>query len=124
MCILIPAIQTQQVLTNIQFDCTGRLGGHYRDGRYCDVFHGCIAGVQKISYGCPQVEERFYFDDASQKYVESISIVSTMQQISELFAHFHSDVNPPFKIPVAARQTNITLRLRVHRQFLEDNLPH
>lgn len=63
----ISSINSQQVLTNIPFECRGRLDGFLRDLRYCDVFHGCVAGIQKISYGCPQVEERFYFDDATQK---------------------------------------------------------
>ncbi|CAF1120672.1 unnamed protein product [Rotaria sordida] len=56
----------QQVLTDIPFDCKGRLDGFWSDLRYCDVFHACIAGEQKRSYGCPQVGERFYFDEKTQ----------------------------------------------------------
>ena len=68
MFILIPLTQNQQVLTNIPFDCKGRLDGFWRDTRYCDVIQGCVAGIQKISYGCPQVGERFYFDESTQRY--------------------------------------------------------
>ncbi|CAF1240526.1 unnamed protein product, partial [Didymodactylos carnosus] len=44
-----------------------RIDGHWRDTRYCDVFHACVAGAQRRSYGCPQVGERFYFDDQTQR---------------------------------------------------------
>ncbi|UJR18059.1 hypothetical protein I4U23_004959 [Adineta vaga] len=57
----------QSVLTNVPFECRGRLDGFWRDLRYCDVFHACVAGEQKRSYGCPQVGERFYFDDKTQR---------------------------------------------------------
>jgi len=62
-----PAMQNQKIVLNVAFDCKGRIDGHWRDTRYCDVFHACLAGEQKRSYGCNQVGERFYFDDASQK---------------------------------------------------------
>jgi predicted heme/steroid binding protein len=65
--ILLPPIQNQKEVINVVFDCKGRLDGHWRDGRYCDIFHACLAGEQKRSYGCNQVGERFYFDDATQK---------------------------------------------------------
>ena len=65
--LLPPPIQNQKVIVNVPFDCKGRIDGHWRDVRYCDVFHACIAGEQKRSYGCNQIGERFYFDDASQK---------------------------------------------------------
>ena len=64
---LAPAMQNQKIVLNVAFDCKGRIDGHWRDTRYCDVFHACLAGEQKRSYGCNQVGERFYFDDASQK---------------------------------------------------------
>ena len=57
----------QKIVVNVPFDCKGRIDGHWRDTRYCDVFHACIAGEQKRSYGCNQIGEHFYFDDASQK---------------------------------------------------------
>jgi hypothetical protein len=60
-----PTLQ-QQILTNIPFECGGRPDGFWRDLRYCDVFHACVGGEQKRSYGCPQVGERFYFDDTKQ----------------------------------------------------------
>ncbi|CAF1478555.1 unnamed protein product [Adineta ricciae] len=65
--LLPPPMQNQKVVLNVPFDCKGRIDGHWRDTRYCDVFHACIAGVQKRSYGCNQIGERFYFDDATQK---------------------------------------------------------
>ena len=65
--LLPPPVQNQKVIVNVPFDCKGRIDGHWRDGRYCDVFHACISGEQKRSYGCNQIGERFYFDDVSQK---------------------------------------------------------
>jgi hypothetical protein len=65
--LLPPPIQNQKIVVNVAFDCKGRIDGHWRDTRYCDVFHACISGEQKRSYGCNQIGERFYFDDASQK---------------------------------------------------------
>ena len=65
--LLPPPVQNQKEVVNVPFDCKGRIDGHWRDARYCDVFHACLAGEQKRSYACFQVAERFYFDDASQK---------------------------------------------------------
>jgi hypothetical protein len=65
--LLPPPIHNQKVVVNVPFDCKGRIDGHWRDTRYCDVFHACVAGVQQRSYACYQVGQRFYFDDASQK---------------------------------------------------------
>jgi len=66
--LLPPPAQNQKIVVNVQYDCKGRIDGHWRDTRYCDIFHACISGEQKRSYGCNQIGERFYFDDASQKY--------------------------------------------------------
>jgi hypothetical protein len=63
---LIP-MKNQKLIVNVPFDCKGRIDGHWRDTRYCDIFHACLAGEQKRSYGCNQIGERFYFDDVSQK---------------------------------------------------------
>ncbi|CAF1471049.1 unnamed protein product [Adineta steineri] len=65
--LLPPAMQNQKIVVNVPFDCKGRIDGHWRDTRYCDIFHACLAGEQKRSYGCNQIGERFYFDDATQK---------------------------------------------------------
>lgn len=65
--LLPPPTHNQKEVVNVPFDCKGRIDGHWRDTRYCDVFHACLAGEQKRSYACYQVAERFYFDDASQK---------------------------------------------------------
>jgi hypothetical protein len=59
--------QKEVPIANVPFDCKGRLDGHWRDARYCDIFHACIAGIQKRSYACYQFGERFYFDDSTQK---------------------------------------------------------
>lgn len=66
--LLPPPMHNQKVVVDVPYDCRGRVDGHWRDQRYCDVFHACIAGEQKRSYGCNQIGERFYFDDVSQKY--------------------------------------------------------
>lgn len=65
--ILICPTLNQQVVTDVQFECRGRRDGFWRDLRYCDVFHACVAGEQKRSYGCPQPGERFYFNEATQR---------------------------------------------------------
>jgi hypothetical protein len=65
--LLPPPTLNQKEVKNVPFDCKGRLDGHWRDVRYCDVFHACIAGEQKRSYACFQVGERFFFDDVTQK---------------------------------------------------------
>ncbi|CAF4763326.1 unnamed protein product [Rotaria socialis] len=65
--LLPPPMHNQKVVVDVPFDCKGRIDGHWRDVRYCDIFHACIAGEQKRSYGCNQIGEKFYFDDASQK---------------------------------------------------------
>ena len=65
--VLLPATPNQKDVITVPFDCKGRIDGHWRDGRYCDIFHACLSGEQKRSYGCNQVGERFYFDDVTQK---------------------------------------------------------
>ena len=65
--LLPPPVPNQKEVMNVPFDCKGRIDGHWRDTQYCDIFHACLAGEQKRSYGCNQISERFYFDDASQK---------------------------------------------------------
>lgn len=67
--LLPPPTLNQKEVVNVPFDCKGRYDGHWRDSRYCDVFHACIAGEQKRSYACFQIGERFYFDDAAQMSV-------------------------------------------------------
>ncbi|CAF5215326.1 unnamed protein product, partial [Rotaria magnacalcarata] len=52
--LLPPPVQNQKVILDVVFDCKGRIDGHWRDTRYCDVFHACLAGEQKRSYGCKQ----------------------------------------------------------------------
>jgi len=65
--ILLPSTENQKEVINVPFDCRTRIDGHWRDAKFCDVFHACLSGVQKRSYRCTQLGERFYFDDATQK---------------------------------------------------------
>jgi hypothetical protein len=57
----------ENLITGIQFDCQSRTTGHWRDGRYCDVFHACVYGQQKKTYSCPYVGERSYYDEGLKR---------------------------------------------------------
>lgn len=59
--------EDQNLITGISFDCSGKVSGFYRDTRYCDVFHACVYGKQLKTYPCPQVGDKFYFDEKTQK---------------------------------------------------------
>jgi hypothetical protein len=54
------------LITGIQFDCTGKPTGFYKDTKYCDLFHVCVGFKQRKTYGCPQIGDKFYYDDASK----------------------------------------------------------
>jgi hypothetical protein len=45
----------------------GKLNGHWKDTRFCDVFHACISGEQKKTYSCAQLGERIYFDETTRR---------------------------------------------------------
>lgn len=57
----------EELVSGIPFDCRGRPNGHWRDLRYCDVFHACISGEQKKTYSCAQLGERIYFDETTRR---------------------------------------------------------
>ncbi|CAF1171657.1 unnamed protein product [Adineta ricciae] len=65
--ILVSPTINQILLTNVPFECRSKQDGFWRDLRYCDVIQVCVGGEQKRSYGCPQVGERFYFDEQTQR---------------------------------------------------------
>lgn len=58
----------EELVSGIPFDCRGRPNGHWRDQRYCDVFHACISGEQKKTYSCAQLGERIYFDETTRRF--------------------------------------------------------
>jgi len=55
------------LIYGVSFTCTGKPTGFYRDTNYCDIFHVCLANIQMKTYPCPQVGERFYFDQVSKR---------------------------------------------------------
>lgn len=57
----------ENLIYGITFDCSGKQTGFYRDTRYCDIFHVCVNSVQKKTYACPQVGDRFYYDESTRK---------------------------------------------------------
>lgn len=57
----------ENLIGGVPFDCSYKPTGHWRDGKYCDIFHACVFGQQRKSYACPFVGERTYFDQVSKK---------------------------------------------------------
>jgi len=57
----------ESTIGGIPFDCRGRPTGHWRDTRFCDIFHACVHGYQRKTYACPIVGERTYFDEITKK---------------------------------------------------------
>lgn len=57
----------ENLIMGISFDCTGKPTGPNKDTKYCDIFHACVYGQQQKTYACPQIGDRFYFDEASQR---------------------------------------------------------
>ncbi|RNA07284.1 hypothetical protein BpHYR1_033790 [Brachionus plicatilis] len=57
----------ENLVGGIDFDCSTRPTGHWRDSNYCDIFHACVFGHQKKTYSCPYVGEYTYFDDLTHK---------------------------------------------------------
>jgi len=45
----------ENTIGGIPFDCRGRPTGHWRDTRFCDIFHACVHGYQRKTYACPIV---------------------------------------------------------------------
>lgn len=57
----------ENLIGGVAFDCTYKPTGHWRDEKYCDIFHACVFGQQRKSYACPFVGERTYFDEVSRR---------------------------------------------------------
>jgi hypothetical protein len=57
----------ENTIGGIPFDCRGRPTGHWRDTRFCDIFHACVHGYQRKTYACPIVGERTYFDEITKR---------------------------------------------------------
>ncbi|CAF0988220.1 unnamed protein product [Brachionus calyciflorus] len=57
----------ENLIGGIQFDCATRPTGHWRDGKFCDIFHACVHGQQRKTYVCPIVGERTYFDEVTKR---------------------------------------------------------
>ena len=57
----------EETIMGVTFDCRGKANGHWRDTRYCDVFHACIGGEQRKTYSCAQLGERVFFDENTKR---------------------------------------------------------
>ncbi|RNA07289.1 hypothetical protein BpHYR1_033795 [Brachionus plicatilis] len=57
----------ENLIGGLDFNCQGRATGHFRDVKFCDVFHACVFGKRKKTYACPFVGEAQYFDDANRR---------------------------------------------------------
>ncbi len=57
----------EELVSGIPFDCRNKANGHWRDGKFCDVFHACISGEQRKTYSCPQTGDRTYFDEITKR---------------------------------------------------------
>ena len=57
----------ENTIGGIPFDCRGRPTGHWRDTRFCDIFHACVHGYHRKTYACPIVGERTYFDEITKR---------------------------------------------------------
>lgn len=57
----------ENLIGGIPFDCTIRPTGHWRDSKYCDIFHACVFGSQRKTYSCAFVGEHTYFDDVTKR---------------------------------------------------------
>jgi hypothetical protein len=93
----------ENLVGGIPFDCRGRSTGHWRDNKYCDIFHACVYGIQRKTYVCPYVGERTYFDETTRRYHlyptfnnpfynDSNPIISFID--ANLYIEIHMDVAP------------------------------
>lgn len=57
----------ENLIGGLNYNCHGRPTGHYRDTKFCDVFHACVFGQQRKTYACPFVGEPQYFDDITRR---------------------------------------------------------
>ncbi len=61
----------EDLVSGIAFDCHTKPAGHWRDTRFCDIYHACINGEQKKTYKCAQMSERVYFDEQTKRYLNT-----------------------------------------------------
>lgn len=64
---VMPLNTREETIVGVSFDCRSKPNGHWRDTRYCDVFHACIGGEQRKTYSCAQIGERVYFDEVTKR---------------------------------------------------------
>lgn len=57
----------ENLIGGLEFNCQGKATGHYRDKKFCDVFHACVFGKRRKTYACPFVGEAQYFDDLTRR---------------------------------------------------------
>jgi hypothetical protein len=58
----------ETLVGGIPFDCAGRPSGHWRDGKFCDIFHACVFGYQRKTYACPfSYGERTFFSEITRR---------------------------------------------------------
>ncbi len=62
----------ENLINGISFDCSGKPTGPNKDPKYCDIFHACVYGQQQKTYACPQIGDRFFFDEVTQRFVKII----------------------------------------------------
>jgi hypothetical protein len=65
-------IVIENLVGGVLFECSNLPTGHYRDGRYCDIFHACVYGQQRKTYACPIVGERTYFDELTNRFISKL----------------------------------------------------
>lgn len=59
---------SENLIYGVQFDCTGKPTGFYKNPKYCDLFHVCVGQRLKKTYPCPQVGgDRFYYDESTRR---------------------------------------------------------
>ena len=83
----------ETLVGGIPFDCSGRPSGHWRDGKFCDIFHACVFGYQRKTYACPfSYGERTYFSEITRRYFKSFKIFIKSLSISNFVFNFEMRV--------------------------------
>ena len=102
----------ETLVGGIPFDCAGRPSGHWRDGKFCDIFHACVFGYQRKTYACPfSYGERTYFSEITRRYFNLFKIFIKSLSISNLYILFQLDASLLEEMP-AALQTYGTIKKR------------
>jgi hypothetical protein len=98
----------EDVITGIPFDCRNKPNGHWKDTRFCDVFHACIHGEQRKTYSCAQVGDRTYFDEVTKRSVNNYyKFITFFIKLKQIFSITLKDVNLLETIQTVAQQTLI-----------------